>query len=95
MNEKEPILEKLFASEVKVELLVLFHGNPGIVDTMDGVARRIGRRGSDIEADLEDYVTLGILRKRTLGNQKIFSLDRSGDKQMQNSLDYYFKSLGR
>jgi hypothetical protein len=90
----EGYLEKLLSSEVKVELLVLFHGNPGVIDTVDGIAMRIGRNGRDIEPDLEEFVELGILEKRTLGKKmNVFYLDRSGDNEMQNSLDLHFKGL--
>jgi hypothetical protein len=95
MSTNASILEKLFSSEVKVQLLVLFHENPGIVDTIEGVARRIGRKGHQIRPDLEDFVNLGILKKGKIGNEEIFRLDRSGDKEMRNSLDAYFESLGR
>ena len=40
------LLRRLLSSEVKAELLVLFHKNPELIDTVEGVARRILRRRS-------------------------------------------------
>jgi hypothetical protein len=92
---EEPIFTELFSSEIKVDLLVLFHKNPGIADSAEGVARRIGRSGPDIEHDLEDFVNLGILRKRSTKNgTAIIQLDRSKDEEMQKALDGFFEKLG-
>jgi len=91
----ELIFAELFSSEVKVDLLVLFHQNPGIADSAEGVARRIGRSGKDIESDLSDFVKLGILRVRSTKNGTgIIQLDRSKDEEMQKALDGYFEKLG-
>jgi hypothetical protein len=91
----ELIFAELFSSEVKVDLLVLFHQNPGIADSAEGVARRIGRSGKDIESDLDDFVKLGILRMRNTKNGTgIIQLDRSKDEEMQKALDGYFEKLG-
>ena|SRR5437016_3786273 len=94
LNGKKSIIETLFSSEVKVELPLLFHGNPGITDTIDGIALRIGKNGHEVKPDMDDFVNLGIVKKRTLGkDREIFQLDRVGDKTMQKALDKYFKSL--
>jgi hypothetical protein len=60
-------MTSLLSSEVKGDLLVMFHKNPGIMDTMDGVARRIGRTASVVETDVEDLVKLALLRKKRIG----------------------------
>jgi hypothetical protein len=93
-REEQPLFATLFASETKVALLVLFHGNPGLTDTSEGVARRIGRSGREVKPDLEDFTRLGILSRRKLGKEtEVYSLDHSGDRRMQESLDTYFKGL--
>ncbi len=37
------VLSTLLASEVRGDILVLFHRNPGLIDTVDGVARFLDR----------------------------------------------------
>jgi hypothetical protein len=93
LKKDESISEKLFSSEVKVELLVLFRGNPGLTDSVEGVARRVGRTSHEVVSALDDFVDLGILKKRTLGSgTQLFSLDRAGDKKALNSLAQYIKA---
>lgn len=94
-SQTEVLLQRLLSSEVKTELLTLFHGNPGLVDTTSGVAIRIGRTGSEIADDVKDFVELGLLSRRSLGRAKIevVQLDRSRDRAIQASLEKYFTGL--
>lgn len=93
MSQGREILSRLLSSEVKGDLLVLFHKNPGLVDTMDGVARRIGRRANSIEADAKDLVDLGVLKTKRIGESEVILLDRARDKEIQEITSNYIKSL--
>jgi hypothetical protein len=73
----------LFSTENKGDLLVLFHRNPGLIDTFDGVARRIGRTAKAIEGDVRDLVTIGILRTRKIGAHEVITFDASKDDEIQ------------
>jgi len=86
-------MTRLVSSEVKGDLLVMFHKNPGIMDTMDGVARRIGRTASVVEADVEDLVKLGLLRKKRIGKLEVILLNREVDKKIQESITEYVRGL--
>lgn len=94
-SESQALLQRLLTSEVKTELLTLFHGNPGLVDTKSGVAIRIGRTGSEIAEDVDDFVDLGLLTKRSLGKAgvEVLQLNRSRDREIQASLERYFTGL--
>ena len=81
------------SSEIKGDLLVLFHKNPGLIDSLDGVARRIGRIGTTIQADVQDMVNVHILGTRQIGGREIIFLDRSGDKAAQETIMKYLKNL--
>jgi len=96
-SESESLLQRLLSTEVKTDLLTLFHRNPGLVDTATGVAIRIGRTGSDVAGDIGDFVDLGLLTKRTLGKAKIevVQLNRTRDREIQASLERHFKGLVR
>ena len=76
----------LLSSDVKGDLLSLFHRNPGLIDTLDGVALRVGRRGEAIEDDVLELVELGFLRSRRIGDQKVLTLDRARDRELQEAL---------
>ncbi len=93
MSEGNELLSRLLSSEVKADLLVLFHKNPGIMDTMDGVARRIGRTANVVESDVEDLVKLGLLRKKRIGKIEVVLLNREVDKKIQDSIVEHMKGL--
>ncbi len=82
MDPRE-ITNLLLSSEVKGDLLSLFHRNPGLIDTMEGVALRVGRRGEAIEDDVVELIELGLLKSKRIGDQKILTLDRARDRELQ------------
>lgn len=93
MSEGSELLTRLLSSEVKGDLLVMFHKNPGIMDTMDGVARRIGRTAGAVETDVEDLVKLGLLRKKRIGKLEVVLLNREVDKKIQDSITEHVRGL--
>jgi len=93
MSDGKGLLNRLLSSEIKGDLLVLFHKNPGLIDTVEGVARRIGRTSRSAEADIKDFIGLGILRTRKIGESQVVSLDHSKDKEVQRIVASHVKSL--
>jgi len=93
MTAENRLFEMLISTEVKGDLLVLFHKNPGLIDTYDGVARRIGRIAKSIEADVRDLVTLGILTARQIGSREVLLFDRSRDHETQETIVNQLKTL--
>ncbi|MEM2226508.1 MAG: RAD55 family ATPase [Candidatus Bathyarchaeia archaeon] len=61
MQRPKKLFERLLDSEVKAELLALFHTNPGLSDSIEGIARRLGRSAEEIRSDLRDLVEMGLL----------------------------------
>jgi len=88
------MLETLLASEITGDLLVLFHRNPGLIDTLDSVARRIGRTGNSIENDVQSLVDLGVLKTKKIGKTEVLLLDRERDRQVLDSIASHLKNLG-
>lgn len=93
MSDGKDLLNKLLSSEVKGDLLVLFHRNPGLIDSVEGVARRIGRFPSSVEADVQEFIDLGILMSRKIGGSEVVLLNRSKDKEIQGVVAGHIKSL--
>jgi hypothetical protein len=93
MTTENRLFEMLISTEVKGDLLVLFHKNPGVIDTYDGVARRIGRIAKSIEADVRDLVTLGLLKVRQNGSHEVLLFDRSKDRETQETIVNQLKTL--
>jgi len=93
VSEGKEMLGKLLSSEIKGDLLVLFHKNPGIIDTMDGVARRIGRTAKAMEEDVKDLVGLGLLGIKRIGKYEVIFLNSTKDKEIQETVADYLKGL--
>ncbi|MCS4539435.1 MAG: hypothetical protein HYU03_01930 [Thaumarchaeota archaeon] len=95
MSNGSEVLQRLLSSEIKGDLLVLFHKNPGLVDTMDGVARRIGMVAKSVEGDAKDLVNLGVLATKRIGSSEVVFLNHEKDKEVQETVENYLKGLKR
>jgi hypothetical protein len=94
-NAGESLLEGLLASEVKAQLLVLFRRNPGLIDEIEGIARRVGKRKEFVEADLKDLVAIGVVNERRVGSTAVFSLNSKRDAEVQQAVGSYLQGIKR
>jgi predicted transcriptional regulator len=85
------LLNRMLGSEVKAELLTLFHQNPGLIDSIDGVARRIGRSREEVAEEIEDFVEMGLLKRTKAGKANLVSLNKAKDEEFQASLADYLR----
>lgn len=93
MMDGVAVLSKLLSSETKGELLILFRKNPGVIDTIEGVARRIGKRANAIEADVKEFLELGLLKTRRIGSADVIFLNTEVDREIQEVVAKYLNSL--
>ena len=82
------ISRKLLGSDVKLEILALFHENPELVERIDGVSRRIGRDAGEIEAEVRDLVEIGVLHTDTVESSKVIYYDQKNDAKIQKQISY-------
>jgi len=87
--------EKLVDSDVKAELLVFFYNNPGAMDTVEGIARRVGRGSKVVEKNIVDLVELGFLNRRQVGGREILALNYSRYKDLEKMIVKYIDEYGR
>ena len=87
------VLSTLLASEVRGDLLILFHRNPGLIDTVDGVARRVGRTTIAVISDVRELLQLGVLRQKRVGNSEVVFLDRAKDRELLESVANHLKTV--
>ena len=87
------ILSTLLGSEVRGDLLVLFHRNPGVIDTVDGVARRIGRTTVAVISEVRELLELGVLKQKRIGASEVVYLDRAKDRELLQSVANHLKTL--
>ena len=81
MKRSVKLFERLLDTDVKADLLTLFHNNANLSDTFDGLARRMGRPPAEVHSELEDLVELGILHK-----VEVYSFGVDRDKEIQDAI---------
>ena len=91
----ERLLQFLLGSETRSDLLMFFHRNPNVIDTVEGIALRVGSSKARMQKDLDELVTLGVLGKRQLGKREIIFLNAKRDKQIQEAITRHAESLLR
>jgi len=95
MKSPNELTARLLGSEVKAELLVLFHKNPGLIDSVEGIARRIGRTAQAIEKDVQDFAQLKLVIVKKYDTVTAVSLDHKKDKAIQNAILKHLKALSK
>jgi KaiC/GvpD/RAD55 family RecA-like ATPase len=81
MKRSVKLFERLLDTDVKADLLTLFHNNAHLQDTSEGLAGRIGRSATEVQRELEDLVELGILKK-----VEVYSFGVSRDREIQDAI---------
>ena len=89
------LLNRLVGNEVKAELLVFFHNNPGVIDTIEGIARRIGRNAKSVESEIADFIALGLIQEHVIDRTKIFKFNREKDREIQGAIQSYLNVYGQ
>ena len=96
MSQPEEIIHQLLSSDTNADLVTLFRKNPGLIDTLDGVARRIGKRAAMVESEVNALVSLGLLKKKRFGSQDTIFRDEQRDKEIQRIVaDHLMNPEGR
>jgi KaiC/GvpD/RAD55 family RecA-like ATPase len=81
MKRSTKLFERLLDTDVKADLLTLFHNNSGLQDSQESIARRIGRNPAEVQRELEDLVQLGILKK-----VEVYSFATERDREIQDAI---------
>jgi predicted transcriptional regulator len=87
----QEILNVIYGSEARADLVSLFRKNPGLIDSIDGVARRMGRNASVIRSDVAELMKLGIIRTVNVSGKEVISLDRLKDSEIQRIVGEFTK----
>ncbi len=86
-------MSTLLGSEIRGDLLVLFHRNPGLMDTVDGIARRIGRTTVGVISEVRELLQLGLLKQKRIGTSEVVFLDRAKDREILESVANHLKTV--
>ncbi len=71
------MLEKLFSSKTRVELLRLFFSNPEGRLYVRQIARQLGRDISGIKRELDNLDKIGLLTSEKLGNLRYYTVNKN------------------
>lgn len=92
MSEKQEPWRDLISSGLKGDLVVLFRKNPGIIDTLEGVSRRLGVTPDSIQTETSELLEVGFLKTKLFGENRVVYLDGQRDKEIQESAAKYIAS---
>ena len=99
MSVEEIDLKQLFDlwmdSPLKVQIVSFYHRNPGIIETVEGLAQRIGSDPEMVRKTVADHLKLGFLRERNLGALKVIVFDPTTEKRLQEYVAKQVKTRGR
>ncbi|MEA3143004.1 MAG: hypothetical protein QOG31_328 [Thermoplasmata archaeon] len=58
-------------TDLKAQIIVFYHNNPGVMETSDGLARRLGIQPAALREALADPVHRGMLEERRMGDKVV------------------------
>ncbi len=91
MDDMDPeilqFLKTTVNSFVKWDLVIFFYDNPHTTDTIDNIARYIGRDAVVIQDDMTDLVRSGVLEAHTTANLTVYSL--TNDTQIRERIKHF------
>ncbi|MDD5502702.1 MAG: hypothetical protein PHH26_04465 [Candidatus Thermoplasmatota archaeon] len=89
-------IKKLFevwiSSDMKCQVLVFFHNNPGVVETLEGLAKRMGVSVEALEKEISDHVTLGLLKERQVDHKKVLIYNKEKESEIER---FIIDALGK
>lgn len=89
-NLKE-FVDKYVTSFVCWDLSNLFSRNTGLVDSVEGIVSRLGRKEEDTKKGLEELVGKGVLEKRKIA--EITTYELVDDPKIRKSLEDFSHAL--
>jgi len=91
MDDMDPevleFLKTTVNSFIKWDLVIFFFENPHTTDTIDNIARYIGRDATVIKTDLEDLVRSDVLEQHASGTLTVYAL--TTDTQIREKIKHF------
>ena len=88
---QKPDLKKLLElwvdSSLKVQVIVFFHDNPGILETLEGLAKRLGTSVDRLRKEIAGHLSLGILHEQKVDGITLLVYDRRKEGSVQNFIE--------
>src|SRR5208337_5606702 len=81
LKRSTKLFERLLDSDVKAKLLTLFHNDPELSETVEGLAGRVGAGLDEVRRCTEDLVELRLLTK-----SEYYTFSPSRDREIQDAI---------
>lgn len=91
--EFSKIMELWVASDLKVQVLVFYHDNPGVMETVEGLAIRLGTNVDALRKDIAGHVSLGLIQEKKAGPLSILVFDRKREGEVQAAIEAHIRGL--
>ncbi len=85
-RDVKDLFEAWVNTDLKAQIIVFFHQNPGVIETWEGLARRLGTDVSALKKQLADHLKLGIFEVRDLGDKTVIVYDAGRRKAVQEEM---------
>lgn len=82
-------------SDEKVRLIAFFRRNPGVIETIDGLSRRLALPRARLESQIHDVVSTGLLRERRIGDRVVVMVDRERLDALTGTIEEMLKRKAR
>jgi len=87
MDDMDPELLALVRTEInsfiKWDLLRFFQENPNTADSIENIAKYLGRSVAIVEPDLNELVESGFMNKQQVGQSVVYSLTTNPERRQQ------------
>jgi predicted transcriptional regulator len=88
MAQERELWAKLLSSDIKVEILQLFHVNPKLTYSVEDVAKEVGRATHEVESELNDLLEVGVIKKKN-DDPTLLCFDEKKDREIQARISGY------
>lgn len=86
-SDESNVCITVLSSDIKLELLRLFHTNPKLTCSSEQMTKQIGRTKDELQHELNDLVAIGVLKR--IGGLESFCLDEDKDGEIQAEIFRY------
>ncbi len=93
MKDMENILNSIYDSITKIDLVTFLHKNPGALDTADGLSRWLGKTESEVQKAFDELVDVGVVDAFGAGPSLIYSYTQ--DEYILQVVDRFINRLSR
>ena len=90
-GEKHLDVRKIFEvwvdSEMKVEILVFYHNNPGVIETIEGLAKRLGKSVETMRKEIADHIELGVLKEKHVDHKVVLVYNKAKEDEIKDFIE--------